>query len=602
MATVRTKILTRALLAAVLATGATLVATGAIAAAVVHAPASSHQLGARQDGSLEFSGMVTAYTAASGSTNGTITLVKRSGATLTYSTTSTTTITQVGALGAVLSVGDHATVVAASTAPTVAVTITFTASAPLSFWGKVTAYTAASGSTNGSITVRRRDGATLTYTTTSATTITEVNGSGDTLAVNDHVTVDASASAPTVATSITFSPAPPVKFHGKVTAYTAPTGSTDGSISLADFPGASLTYTVTSTTTITEINGTGDTIEVGDHAVVEAAADAKTVATSITFSPPLAGTFTGYITAYTAATSSANGSITLEKRDTTTATFSTTLSTTITEVDGSGDTITVGDHATITTESASPGTAATITFSPEPQLVRFSGFVTAYTAPVGSTDGSITLRRRNGATLTYATTLSTTITEVGGTGDTLAVADWASVQANALDKTLATSITFVPAPPISFSGRVTAYTAASGSTDGSISLTDLAGASLTFSTTSTTTITESGGSGETLAIGDPATVQAAAAAKTVATSITFSPAAPISFSGKVTAYTAVSGSTDGSITLTDNAGASLVFSITSFTTITQTGGTGGTLGLGDQATVVAPFATPGIATSITFSV
>jgi len=597
----RTKIFARSVLATVLATGVAIGSTGAFASAVGR-PTASHTLQSHQDGSVHFAGEVTAYTPASGSTNGSLTLLKRNGATLTYSTTSATTITQLGGLGAVLAVGDHASVVATSIAPTVAVTIIFAAARPISFSGRVTAYTAASGSTNGSITVRRRSRAILTFATTSSTTITEVHGSGDTIAVRDWVKVEASASASTIATSITFRAAPPIRFQGKVTAYTPAAGSTNGSISLTNYPGAALTFAVTSTTVITEVDGSGDTLAVGDHAVIEAAAEAKTVATSITFNLPPSVTFTGYVTAYTAATSSANGSISLEKSDSKTDTFVTTLTTTITEIGGAGGTLTVGDHASITTLSGSPGTAATIKFTPEPPSVEFSGYVTAYTAPVGSTNGSITLRKRNGATLTYSTTLSTTITEVGGTGATLAVADWATVRADAADKTAATSITFTPAPPISFSGRVTAYTAAVGTTDGSISLTNHAGASLTFSTTSSTAITEKVGSGQTLTVGDQATVQAAAAAKGVATSITFTPAAPVAFTGKITAYSAASSSTDGSISLTNSAGASLTFSTTLLTVITQVGGSGGTLGVGDHATVVAPFATPTIAASITFRV
>jgi hypothetical protein len=167
---------------------------------------------------------------------------------------------------------------------------------------------------------------------------------------------------------------------------------------------------------------------------------------------------------------------------------------------------------------------------------------------------------------------------------------------------VATAIAFRPAAPIAFSGKVTAYTAASDTTAGSITLTDRPGAALTFATSSSTTITELGGTGATLAVGDHATVHAPAAAKNDATSITFSAQAPITFAGKVTAYTPASGTADGSLTLQKRNGATLTYSVTSSTTITELGGTGATLAVGDHAVVVALPSSPTVATSITFTV
>lgn len=588
-------VFTRSLAALSLVAGVGLAAVGT-ASAATHHTATSHAARA-----LRFAGEVTAYTAASGTTDGSITLSDRAGASLTYSTTAATTITQVGGTGATISIGDHATVVAAGGAMTIAVAISFSAAAPVSFVGRVTAYSAVSGTTNGSITVRRRDGASLTFSITPSTAITEVGGSGDTLAVNDQVTVVSAPAAPSVAASITFTAAPPVKFTGKVVAYVAASGSTNGSITITDVKSASLTYAVTSTTSITETNGTGATLAVGDHATVEAAASAKTVATSITFSLPPAVTFSGYVTAYSAATSSTPGSITLEKSNDDSETFATTSSTTITERGGSGDALTVGDRATVVTTSATPMTASSISFSPEPPTVEFSGWVTAYTAASGTANGSITLRKRSGASLTYSTTLSTTITEVGGTGDTLAVGDRATVRAETSAKTVATSIQFRPAPPVHFSGEVSAYTAPSGSVNGSLTVTDRAGASLTFSVTPSTVIIELGGSGGTLAVGDAVSVEAAVSAKTVATTILFRAAPLVQFSGKVTLYTPATSSTAGSITLSDGAGATLTYSTTTATVIIQVGGSGSSLGVGDHATVEALASSPTVAGWIAFS-
>jgi hypothetical protein len=550
---------------------------------------------------VQFSGKVTAYTPAAGATNGTISLTNHAGASATYSVASSITLTEIGGSGDTLSIGDHATVVAAKVTPTVATSISFTASKPIRFSGRVTSYTAAAGATPGSISVHKRNGATLTYSTAASTIITESGGTGDTIVIRDRVTVVAQASAPTVATSITFEPAPPVKFSGKVTAYTPAVGSTDGSITLLNRPHAALTYSVTSATTITETGGTGDTLAVGDHATVSAAASAKTVAVAIAFNPPPAGTFSGYVTAYVPATTSTPGSVSLEKLNDTTSTFSTTTSTTISEIGGAGAILTVGDHATVTTVTATPTTASSITFTPEPPTVKFTGWITAYTAASGTTDGSISVRKRSGAMLTYSTKLSTTITEVGGTGGSPAVGDHVTVRASVSAKTVATSIKFSPAPPISFAGKVTAYTAATSTTAGSVTVMNHAGAILTFATTLSTTITESGGSGDNLAVADQVTVTAAASAKTIATAIMFTPAAPLTFAGKVTAYTAATGSTAGSITITDAASATLTYSTTSTTVITQAGGTGGTLAVGEHATVTALAATPTVAETITFT-
>jgi hypothetical protein len=551
---------------------------------------------------IEFSGQVTAYSAATTTAPGSITLTDRAGATLNFATSTTTTITQIGGSGATLTINDFATVQTPLATPGDATVISFSAAAPVSFSGVVTALTAASGSTPGSITLRRRDGATLTYAVTSATTITENSGAGDKIAVDDFATVEAAAAALTVASAITFDAAAPVRFDGRVTAFTPASGTTAGSITLKDAAGAELTFATWSTTTITELGGTGDTLAVGDHATVQAAASDKTDATSITFTPAPPVEFYGQVTAYTAASGSAAGSITLEKKNSNTATFSTTPSTTITEVGGSGDALAVGDYANVLATSELPTTAREIRFTPAPRPVYFTGRVTAYGAPSGTTAGSITLHRRNRASLTFSVTSATTFLELGGSGDIIAVRDYARVEAAASAKTVATAIAFRPAAPIAFFGKVTAYTAASDTTAGSITLTDRPGAALTFATSSSTTITELGGTGATLAVGDHATVHAPAAAKNDATSITFSAQAPITFAGKVTAYTPASGTADGSLTLQKRNGATLTYSVTSSTTITELGGTGATLAVGDHAVVVALPSSPTVATSITFTV
>ena len=478
-----TKLVTRLALVTLLGAGVTL---SSVAVASAAAPRSS----AATSAAIRFSGDVTAYTAATSSTAGSITLTDRAGATLTFSTSSTTTVTEIGGSGSVLEVSDFATVLATVSAPTVATAITFSAAAPVSFSGVVTAYTAPSGSTNGSITLLKRNLASLTYAVTSSTVMSENGGGTATIAVDDFATIQAAAAMPNVALTIDFDVRPPVRFTGRVTAYTAATGTTNGTLTVKDGAGASLTYTTLLTTTITEKGGSGDSLEVGDQATVVAAASAKTDALTITFIPAPPVRFYGQVSAYTAAAGSTNGSITLVKPNGNSATFSVTSTTVITEKGGSGDTLAVGDYATVDATRGLPTTARTIDFRPFPRPVRFFGRVTAYTPASGSTNGTLTVRRRDGAVLTYSVTSSTTITERGGTGETLAVRDWVTVTALGTDKTVATAIVFHATAEIGFFGRVTAYTAVSGTTDGSITLTNRAGASLTFVISPTTTITQ----------------------------------------------------------------------------------------------------------------
>jgi hypothetical protein len=592
------KFVARLAVASLLGAGLTLGSIGVASAST--SPGAARADDARSN-MIEFGGQVKAYSAATSTTPGSITLTDRAGATLNFAISTTTTITQVGGSGATLAINDFATVQAPLATPGDARAISFSAAAPVSFSGVVTAYTPASSTTAGSITLRQRNQATLTYAVTSATTITENSGAGDKIAVDDFATIQAAAAAPNVALAITFDAAAPIRFDGRVTAYAPASGTTAGSITLKDTAGAELTFATWSTTTITELGGKGDTLAVGDHATVEAAASDKTDATSITFTPAPPVEFYGQVTAYTAASGSSPGSITLEKKNSNTATFSTTSATTITEVGGSGNALAVGDYANVLATGALPTTAREIRFTSAPRSVYFTGRVTAYSAPSGTTAGSITLHRPNRASVTFSVTSATTFLELGGSGDIIAVRDYARVEAAASAKTVATAIAFRPAAPIAFSGKVTAYTAALGTTAGSITLTDRPGATLTFATSLSTTITQLGGTGATLAVGDHATVHAPAAAKTDATSITFSAQAPITFSGKVTAYTPASGTTNGSLTLQKRNGAILTYSVTSSTTITEAGGTGGALAAGDHAVVVALPSSSTIATNITFT-
>lgn len=504
------------------------VALGSLSVASASSLTSGARAGFARSSTVQFSGQVSAYTPASSTSAGSLTLTDRAGATLNFATLATTTITQIGGSGATLAINDFATVQALVVTPKVASSIAFSAAAPVSFSGIVTEYTTPSSTSAGSITLVNRNDATLRYSVTTGTIITENGGGRSAIAVGDFASVQAAAASPTVALAISFDAATPVRFAGDVTAYTPAAGTTAGSITVRDSAGAALTFVVWSTTTITEADGSDVALAVGDHATVEVAASAKADAVSITFAPAPPVEFYGLVTAYTRASGATPGSLTLQKKNAHTAAFSTLSTTVITEVGGSGDTLAVGDHAHVIATSASPTTAYKIRFTSSPRRVHFSGRVAAYSAPSGAANGSISVRRRDRATLTYAVTSSTIVAEFGDSGDNLAVGDQVTVVAAAATKAVATKIYFKPAAPVAFAGRVSAYTPASAATTGSITLLDRAGASLTFSTSSSTTLTQLGGSGAVLAVGDFAVVRAAADAKSDALIIDFSARSPSS--------------------------------------------------------------------------
>ena len=361
------KSLERLILATALCAGSILVLSlDASAASRITGATSYEQVGALARDTIMFRGDITAYSAASGSTTGTISVENHVGATLQLTVTSATVINEVGGTGDAPAVGDRVTVQAATSAPTVATTIWFHVPPPIKFRGLVTAYTAATSSTMGTVALQNRAGATLDFSTTLSTTITEVGGTGASLVAGDNAVVDAEASAPTIATSIKFSLVT-TRVKGTVTAYTAADGATDGSITLQTSLGASDVFATTSTTTITETRGSGQTLTVGDDATVDAAAVAPTVATSISFKGARDLRFSGTVTAYAAATSTTSGSITLQRhRHGAAETFTTTSTTTVVQLGGTGATLAVGDHATVDAAPSAPTAAASITYLASP--------------------------------------------------------------------------------------------------------------------------------------------------------------------------------------------------------------------------------------------
>ena len=319
-------------------------------------------------------------------------------------------------------------------------------SSTIQFSGQVASYTAASGTTAGSLTLTDPAGATLIFSTSATTAITQIGGSGATLAVDDFATVQAPVVAPKDASSITFSAAAPVSFSGIVTDYTAPSGDTSGSVTIVRRDGTSLMYSVAPSTVITENGGGNSAIAVGDFASIQAAPAAPSVALAIAFDAATSVRFDGRVTAYSAASVSTPGSITLQKNSES-ATFATSSSTVITGVGDSRNTLAVGDWAEVFATSALANTAQKIRFTPSSRSLHFSGRVTAYTAPSGGTDGALTVRRRDRATVTYVVTSSTILTEVGGSGDTIAARDPVTVEIDPGSTTVATEIYFKTAAP-----------------------------------------------------------------------------------------------------------------------------------------------------------
>jgi hypothetical protein len=247
--------------------------------------------------------------------------------------------------------------------------VTFARSSVIEFSGHVTAYIPASADTSGSITLTDEAGTTLNFVTSLATTITQVDGSGSALAINDFATVDTSLPSPSDATSIHFSAAAPVSTSGIVVTYSPATSNTDGSITIARRNRSRVTYAVKSTTSITENGGAGDAIRVGDFATIEAAAAAPNVAQAIAYDPNELLRFYGRVSAYAPAAGATDGSITLSTRGGSQVSFSTTSTTNVTAIDHSVENLVVGDYAIVRVAATSKSDALSVSFFAHHRIV-----------------------------------------------------------------------------------------------------------------------------------------------------------------------------------------------------------------------------------------
>ena len=189
---------------------ATALSFGLAASAVSVASASSHGRDSSHHDSGAFTstqsdrveGTVSAYSAAVGATNGSISILSKGGSTTTYTLTSATTITGLAA-GATLASPDRVALELSTTTPVTVTSIKVKTPCAAKVEGTISAYSAAVGATNGSISILSKGGSTTTYTVTSATTITGL-AAGATLASPDRVALKLSTTTPVTVTSIKF--------------------------------------------------------------------------------------------------------------------------------------------------------------------------------------------------------------------------------------------------------------------------------------------------------------------------------------------------------------------------------------------------------------
>jgi hypothetical protein len=269
------------------------------------------------------------------------------------------------------------------------------------FVGSVTAVTTTS------VTVNRLDGKTTTFTITPTTIVTEGPSTltPASLTVGDRVSVQVNSAAPVTALRINIELA---TLAGRVTAVVG------NLITITTVQGFSRVVLVSSTTTYTQ-GGNPATLSdvlVGSKIVAQGTVDANLTtldATSVTISVPKttghAETFHGLVTVVTAT------SVTLNRLDGTTTSFTITPTTTFSEGSATmtAAALVVGDSAGISVNSTAPTTALNINIV----LATMSGHVTAVSGDV------ITISGGEGFARTIMVNMTTTYTK-GGSPATLA--------------------------------------------------------------------------------------------------------------------------------------------------------------------------------------
>lgn len=315
--------------------------------------------------SFSVCGTVTAYTAATTSSPGSITIAGQ-----TYRIAANTALNGAGLLTAsVPNVCINGTLNAAGQISNGTVTANAAATTTISICGTVSAYTAATASAPGSVTIAGQQipvaaGAALNGSgllTTGANVC--LNGTANAAGQLQNGTVTANANAT-------------VSVCGVVSAYTAATSTVPGSITIAG-----QTFPIAAGTTL---NGAANLVA-GTNACLQAVLNASGQISSggVTVNASAGVNVCGVVTAYTAATSSAPGSITIAG-----ITFPIAAGTTF-----AGSTaVAVGANLCLNLVIGGGGTIQGGTGSPNPGGgSSVSGGVTSYTPPTATTSGSITI-------------------------------------------------------------------------------------------------------------------------------------------------------------------------------------------------------------------
>jgi len=199
---IKTKAAGRIVAAAALSFGLAASAVG-VASASSQGHHSRHHEGAFTSYQLNrVEGTVSAYVAAAGTANGSISILSKHSTTpVVYVTTPATTITGLAA-SATLASPDKVVLVLSTTTPVTVTSIKVKTPCAARVEGTVSAYVAAAGTANGSISILSKHSTTpVVYVTTPATTITGLAASA-TLASPDKVVLVLSTTTPVTVTSI----------------------------------------------------------------------------------------------------------------------------------------------------------------------------------------------------------------------------------------------------------------------------------------------------------------------------------------------------------------------------------------------------------------
>ncbi len=397
-------------------------------------------------------------------------------------------------------------------------TITANATTTLNVCGTVTAYTAATALLPGGITI---GGQTLPIAAGTDINASGLVNVGANLCVNATLNGLGQIVPPTTVTTnaTTF-----VSVCGVVSAYTAATASAPGSITIGG-----QTFPIAANTTL---NGAA-LINVGANLCLNGTLNALgqlVVPTSVTANATTSVSVCGVVSAYTAATATAPGSIAIGGQ-----TFPIAAGTII---EGSslisvGASVCLSGTVNATGELVAPTSITANTTT----TVSVCGVVAAYTAATASTPGSVTI---GGNTFSIAAGTTITGSNLISVGTNVCL----NGTLNALGQLIVpSSVTLDANSSVSVCGIVSAYTAATASTPGAITI-----GGQNFSIAAGTSIAGSG----VIAVGANLCLNGtlgAAGQLIPPTSVTVNVGTSITACGIVTAYTAPSAVTFGSITI-----------------------------------------------------